>query len=113
VNAPGFPVAPPARARGRSWFLVDPRLLAFHAWARRAYGNQEQLARTVMTSRAHLSQVLRGARCGRHTWKRLVRVLPEEGLELLQQLPTWNSAATVALAQRRAPQAWGAPVSSP
>jgi hypothetical protein len=87
--------------RGRSWIVTDPRLRAFNAWAQRHYGNQEALADAVMTNRAHLSQVLHGRRRGKHTWTRLVKVLPAPGLLLLQQCPAWNKDAAEALKQRR------------
>lgn len=94
--------------RGRSWFLVDKRLLAFNEWVRKHYGNQEALADEVGTNRAHLSQVLGGTRTGGHTWRRIVRILPDEGLSLLQQCPSWNTRAQAELQARRAREAQAA-----
>lgn len=44
----------------------------------------ERLAIRVKTSRAHLSQVLSGNRCGKHTWKHLVDHLTAEELNVLR-----------------------------
>lgn len=88
---------------------TNPRLAAFYRWlhARPLPENsngrytQERLADDVMTNRAHLSQVLSGRRRGKHTWRRLVKVLPMDGLLLLQQCPSWNTDAARALQERR------------
>ncbi len=61
---------------------------------------QEDLAEKIMTNRAHLSQVLTGKRSGVHTWRRLVKVLPEEGLSLLRHCSSWNKYAEAALQRR-------------
>jgi transcriptional regulator with XRE-family HTH domain len=81
---------------------VNPALGAFQRWCRARGIRQEQLAEDAMTSRAHLSQVLTGHRRGKHTWRRLVRVLPREGLLLLQQCSSWNADARAAWAEREA-----------
>jgi transcriptional regulator with XRE-family HTH domain len=93
----------------RASIATNPRLSAFYRWlhARPLPENpekrytQERLADDVMTNRAHLSQVLSGRRRGKHTWCRLVKVLPSDGLSLLQQCPSWNNDALAALAKRR------------
>lgn len=93
----------------RASIATNPRLAAFNRWLRRqplpenpaGRYTQERLAEDVMTNRAHLSQVLHGRRGGLHTWRRLVKVLPMDGLLLLQQCPSWNKAAEVALKERR------------
>lgn len=94
----------------RACIATNPKLAAFYRWlhtrpipedAGRRY-TQERLAEDVMTNRAHLSQVLSGRRRGKHTWVRLVRVLPTEGLSLLQQCPSWNNDAAAALRKRLA-----------
>jgi hypothetical protein len=87
---------------------TNPNLAAFYRWLRRqpVKGwpgerlNQELLADMVMTNRAHLSQVLAGRRRGMHTWRRLVKVLPLEGLLLLQQCASWNNFAEKAYRRR-------------
>lgn len=86
--------------------VTDPKLYEFHRWLRNPENpfrpaNQEELADLIMTNRAHLSQVLTGKRTGVHTWRRLVKVLPEEGLSLLRQCSAWNKYADAALAKRR------------
>lgn len=92
----------------RASIATNPRLAAFYRWlhtrplpeaSERRY-TQERLADDVMTNRAHLSQVLSGRRRGKHTWARLVRVLPMEGVSLLQQCPSWNNDAAAALRRR-------------
>lgn len=109
--APGLPVSPsPGLApRGRASIATNPRLAAFYRWLHArpmpehpdGRYTQERLADDVMTNRAHLSQVLSGRRRGKHTWRRLVKVLPMEGLLLLQQCPSWNKDAAAALSERR------------
>lgn len=88
---------------------TQPKLAAFYRWLHaqplpedptQRY-TQERLAKDVTTNRAHLSQVLSGRRTGGHTWRRLVRVLPNDGLLLLQQCPSWNKFAAAALRERR------------
>lgn len=87
---------------------TNPKLAAFYRWLHTrplpddpaGRYNQDLLAHDVMTNRAHLSQVLSGRRRGKHTWTRLVRVLPMEGLLLLQQCPSWNKDAVAALKER-------------
>lgn len=89
---------------------TNPRLTAFYRWLHtvplpenpEGRYTQERLAEDVMTNRAHLSQVLSGKRRGRHTWRRLVRVVPPAGVSLLQQCPSWNNDARKALAEREA-----------
>lgn len=73
----------------------------FLAWCDRTGWSQGALAEECMTSRAHLNQVLTGKRCGRLTWKRLVKVLPVDGLLLLQHCSAWNKFAAKALEDRR------------
>lgn len=83
---------------------TNPKLSAFYRWlhSRPLPENpderftQARLAEDVMTNRAHLSQVLSGKRKGTHTWRRLVKVLPEDGLSLLRQCPTWNKEGEAA-----------------
>jgi transcriptional regulator with XRE-family HTH domain len=83
---------------------TNPRLSAFYRWLHaqplpenpEGRYTQERLAEDVMTGRAHLSQVLSGRRRGKHTWRRLVRVVPAEGLFLLKQCPSWNKDAAAA-----------------
>ena len=92
---------------------TNPKLYAFHRWLRthcvtgkpEVRFNQEVLAELVMTNRAHLSQVLNGTRKGTHTWKRLVKVLPTEGLSLLRQSSAWNKVAEAAYRERKAEEA--------
>lgn len=62
---------------------------------------QERLADDAMCGRAHLSQVLNGKRMGPHTWKRLVRTLPLDGVFLLKQCSSWNKSAEEALLERQ------------
>lgn len=86
--------------------VTNLKLYEFHRWLRDPANpfkptNQEELADLIMTNRAHLSQVLSGKRRGGHTWRRLVKVLPEEGLSLLRQSSAWNNFAEAALVQRR------------
>jgi hypothetical protein len=65
-------------------------------------GPMELLAERVMTSRAHLSQVLNGRRCGRHTWRRIQKVLGEtEGMSLLRLCPAWNNRGAELSAKTR------------
>lgn len=93
----------------RASIATNPKLAAFNRWLRarplpenpEGRYTQERLAADVMTNRAHLSQVLSGKRPGPHTWKRLVKVLPMEGLSLLQQCPSWNNDAAAALQERK------------
>lgn len=85
---------------------TNPALGAFQRWCRARGIRQEQLADDAMTSRAHLSQVLTGSRRGKHTWKRLVRVLPREGLLLLQQCSSWNKDAQAAWEERESREAF-------
>lgn len=86
--------------------VTNPKLYDFHRWLRDPENtfkpvNQAELAELIMTNRAHLSQVLNGKRPGGHTWRRLVKVLPEAGLSLLRQSSAWNKYAEAALEQRR------------
>ena len=74
--------------------------LSFVAWCRANGWSQERMAEECMSSRAHLNQVLTGKRIGRHTWRRLVKVLPMEALLLLQHSSAWNDFARDALAKR-------------
>lgn len=78
-----------------------PAVKAFQAWARRNGWTQEELAYECDCNRTNISLVLSGRRPGRYTWRRLVRILPEDGLLLLQQCPTWNKYADEALRRRR------------
>lgn len=78
---------------------------AFLHWAKHSGWSQAVLAEEVQTNRAHLNQVLTGARTGGHTWRRIVKVLPMEGLLLLQQCAAWNKFAEEALQKRRAAEA--------
>lgn len=81
--------------------LTDSKVSAFHRWARENGWTQEELAYECDCNRTNISLVLSGRRPGRYTWRRLVRVLPEEGLLLLQQCPSWNNYAAEALRRRR------------
>lgn len=91
-----------------SSIVTNPNLSAFYRWLkaqplpppREGCYTQEALAAEVMAGRAHLSQVLSGKRPGMHTWRRLAKVLPMEGLFLLKQCPSWNNYAEAALAER-------------
>jgi len=74
---------------------------AFAAWMKRTGWSQTRLAEECDSSRAHLNQVLAGKRTGGHTWRRIVRVLPMEGLLLLQQCSAWNKYAAAALLRRQ------------
>jgi hypothetical protein len=74
----------------------------FLTWSRRSGWSQEALAEEAGTSRAHLNQVLQGHRTGGHTWRRVVKVLPLDGLLLLQQCAAWNTHAQAALDRRLA-----------
>lgn len=85
--------------------LTDPKVAAFHKWARENGWTQEDLAYECDCNRSNISLVLGGRRPGRYTWRRLVRVLPEEGLLLLKQCSSWNKWADEALAKRRAREA--------
>jgi hypothetical protein len=86
--------------------VTNPKLSAFYRWLHtrplpedpaRRY-TQGRLAHDAMTNRAHLSQVLAGTRSGSQTWRRLVRVLPRDGLFLLRQCSSWNNFAEKAYA---------------
>lgn len=85
---------------------TNPKLSAFYRWLHaRPAGcprTQDELAYQVMTNRAHLSQVLSGQRRGKHTWRRLVRELPDDGLLLLKQCPSWNDDAEAAWVEKQA-----------
>lgn len=86
--------------------VTNPKLCEFHRWLRDPLNpfkpaDQAELAEFIMTNRTHLSQVLTGKRSGAHTWRRLVKVLPEEGLSLLRQCSAWNKYAEAALTKRR------------
>jgi hypothetical protein len=74
---------------------------AYLHWSRHAGWTQERLAEEIMANRANLNQVLTGARPGGPTWRRIVKVLPMDGLMLLQQCSAWNNTAETALAARR------------
>ena len=75
---------------------------AFLDWADRAGWSQGRMAEECIIGRSHLNQVLQGHRNGRQKWKRLVAVLPMEGLFLLKQCSTWNIFAEKALMVRSA-----------
>lgn len=107
-------------AKTHASIATQPRLAAFYRWLHarplpenpNGRYNQERLAEDVMTNRAHLSQVLSGRRPGMHTWRRLVKVLPMDGLSLLQLCPSWNIHAARAFAKRFGPKD-SAPVQEP
>ncbi len=73
---------------------------AYALWAKREGWSQGRLAEECLTSRAHLNQVLTGKRSGGPTWRRIVKVLPMEGLLLLQHCAAWNNFAGAALQKR-------------
>lgn len=90
---------------------TNPKLSAFYRWLKtqvvtgmpdkpKNRFNQSMLAEFVVTSRTHLSEVLSGKRKGRHTWKRLVKMLPLDGLSLLRQCSSWNNFAEKAYTAR-------------
>lgn len=79
---------------------TDEKFQAFLDWADRAGWSQGRMAEECISSRSHLNQVLQGHRGGRLTWKRLVAVLPMDGLLLLQQCASWNVFASDALEKR-------------
>jgi hypothetical protein len=87
---------------------TNPKLSAFYRWLhtrplpedpRRRY-TQGRLAKEAVVGRCHLSLVLAGRRKGDHTWLRLIKVLPMDGLCLLKQCPAWNNFAEKAYAAR-------------
>lgn len=87
---------------------TNPKLSAFYRWLHAqplpedstARYTQDRLAKDAMVGRCHLSQVLAGRRKGDHTWLRLIKVLPDDGLFLLKQCPSWNKVAEEAYAAR-------------
>jgi hypothetical protein len=81
--------------------ITDPNVAAFHKWARENGWTHDELAYECDCNRSNISLVLSGRRPGRYTWRRMVRVLPEAGLLLLQQCSSWNKWADEALAKRR------------
>lgn len=80
---------------------TEPAVKAFQNWAKAQGWTQEELAYECDCNRSNISLVLSGKRPGRYTWRRLVRVLPEDGLLLLQQCSAWSKHADDALARRR------------
>lgn len=74
---------------------------AYLNWSDKSGWTQTRLADEVITNRAHLNQVLTGARSGGQTWRRIVKVLPMDGVLLLQHCSAWNKFAAAALAKRR------------
>ena len=80
TNTPRTPPAPIGEER----YEAFKKLLA----KRRDIDGQrmtiERLAERVKTNRAHLSQVLSGKRCGRHTWKHLEDHLTYEEMNVLR-----------------------------
>ena len=107
----GLLVSPPPHrcGRPRPGIATNPNLSKFYRWLHAqplpenpsGRYTQERLADEVMTSRAQLSLVLSGARRGRFTWRRIVQVVPIEGLLLLQQCPSWNTDAAAAWKKRK------------
>jgi hypothetical protein len=55
------------------------------------------LAVQAKVGRAHLAQVLTGARPGKNTWQRILPLLSERSLFLLRQCSAWNEHAEMAL----------------
>lgn len=80
---------------------AEPAVTAFQKWAKDRGWTQEELAYECDCNRSNISLVLSGKRPGRYTWRRMVRVLPEGGLLLLQQCSAWNKHAVEALKRRR------------
>lgn len=89
---------------------TNPKLSAFYRWLKtrplpenpNGRYTQQRLARDAMVGRTHLSQVLSGKLRGDHTWRRIVNVLPPDGLFLLKQCPSWNNFAESALRNLKA-----------
>lgn len=87
---------------------TNPRLSAFYRWLKTqplpedplGRYTQQRLADEAMVGRTHLSQVLSGRLGGKHTWKRLVAVIPLEGLQILRQCSTWHALAEGAYSER-------------
>lgn len=73
----------------------------FADWCRKNGWTQKRLAEECLTGRAQLNQILSGRRCGRHTWKRIVKILPMEAVLLLKQGSAWNGFAQDALEARQ------------
>lgn len=88
--------------------VTNPNLSRFLRWLHtvplpedpKGRYTQERLAYDAMCGRCQLSLVLNGSRKGAHTWKKLVRVLPMEGVFLLKQCSSWNNFAQAALEER-------------
>lgn len=100
--------------------VTNPKLYEFHRWLRsqpmphdpnRTHYTSAALAEEIMVGRAHLSLVLTGKRSGIHTWPRIVKVLPMEGLLLLEQCSSWNKYAKAALLKRTREEAFARCVS--
>lgn len=85
---------------------TNPNLSAFLRWLRNrphpdgGFYSEGRLAEELTIGRAQLSQVINGRRAGARTWRRIVRGLPEDGLSLLKQCPSWNNFAEEALHKR-------------
>lgn len=83
----------------------DSAWAAYEKWCKLSGWSQTKLADEIGASRSALNQVLNGKRTGGPTWRRVVKVLPMDGLLLLQQCSAWNRYAEVALEKRRAAEA--------
>lgn len=87
---------------------TDPKLSAFYRWLKTVplpenpsgRYTQQRLADDATCGRTNMSLVLSGKRRGDHTWPRVIRAVPKEGLFLLRQCPSWNNFAEKAFVER-------------